>query len=109
LQESANILAGNWFGIHCETGIFKMMFGLLMWDILFAEISDVFQTPFQGISSLIPTLTCSDAPLDLMTDAFFTSRAELIEARVLQLQETEDIALEIEKAWFHKGNALGIT
>lgn len=42
----------GWNGIHCETGLYKCLFSLLMWDVLFAPIPDVFQTPFQGISFL---------------------------------------------------------
>jgi len=39
----------GWEGMHCESGIFKTLFGMLMWEILFADVDDsVFQTPFQG-------------------------------------------------------------
>lgn len=38
----------QWSGIHCEGSVFKTLFALLMWDCIFADIPDVFQTPFQG-------------------------------------------------------------
>ena len=39
----------GWEGMHCESGIFKTLFGMLMWEVLFADVGDsVFQTPFQG-------------------------------------------------------------
>ena len=44
---------GGWYGWHCEGSMLEMLFGLLCWDILFMEVAEVFQCPFQ------------DAPLDL--------------------------------------------
>jgi hypothetical protein len=35
--------------MHSENGIFKTLFGILMWDVLFADIPGVFMTPFQGM------------------------------------------------------------
>ena len=45
-------------GTHAEGGIWATLFGLLMWDVLFVDISDVFHTAFQT------------APLDLGTVVF---------------------------------------
>lgn len=39
----------NWRGVHCETGLYLTLFGLIMWDIIFAPIPDVFQHEFQVI------------------------------------------------------------
>ncbi len=39
----------QWSGIHCEGSIFRFFFGVFFWDIIFASVPDVFQTPFQGI------------------------------------------------------------
>ena len=40
---------GSWHGIHCEGRIFRFLFGLMFWDIIFADdIPGVFQTPFQN-------------------------------------------------------------
>lgn len=38
---------GGWKGIHAESGIWMTIFGLLFWDIIFCNISDVFHTRFQ--------------------------------------------------------------
>lgn len=61
----------GWEGIHDEGGAIRFLFCLLMWDaVIFKEMGDVFQTPYQN------------RPLDLMTEAFFESRKEVIEKRV---------------------------
>ncbi|XP_068657744.1 fanconi-associated nuclease 1 homolog [Aristolochia californica] len=61
---------GGWKGAHTESGIWITIFGLLMWDIIFADVPDVFQTKFQT------------APLDLETDSFYASREGLIESQL---------------------------
>lgn len=67
---------GGWYGVHCEGHIVGNLFGLFMWDILYASVPNVFQTPFQA------------APLDFgYAEAFYESRKEAIEARLRQLQE----------------------
>jgi Fanconi-associated nuclease 1 len=64
----------GWLGFHCENSIFRMLFTLLFWDVIFAPISDVFQTPHQV------------APLDITTaEAFFENRRDLFEARLSAL------------------------
>ncbi len=62
-------------GVVSENQFFTTLFGVLFWDILFAPIPDVFQTPYQ------------DAPLDLGTDAFYATRRDAIEARLRQIGE----------------------
>ncbi|KAL9270060.1 Eukaryotic translation initiation factor 2 subunit beta-like protein [Drosera capensis] len=37
----------GWQGIHTETGIWLTIFGLLMWDIIFADVPNVFCNQFQ--------------------------------------------------------------
>lgn len=70
----------NWYlshgwqkGHHSEGGILRTLFGLLFYDILFAYVPNVFQTPFQ---------TC---PLDLHTDAFYPTRASEINHRLVEI------------------------
>lgn len=46
-------------GLHCESGVWSMLFGLLMWDCLFTDIPDTLRTQFQL------------APLDLNTPHFY--------------------------------------
>ncbi|KAI8082641.1 uncharacterized protein B0P05DRAFT_468140 [Gilbertella persicaria] len=48
-------------GLHCENGIIRMIAVLLFWDVIFASIPGVFETPYQS------------EPLDLRTDAFYES------------------------------------
>eukprot|EP00050_Salpingoeca_kvevrii_P001856 m.181821 g.181821 ORF g.181821 m.181821 type:complete len:260 (-) comp10475_c0_seq4:409-1188(-) len=74
----------GWRGRHCEGSLFMTIFGLLMWDIIFADIPNVFCCRFQS------------APLDFRTDAFFRQRQSMIEKRLSFLQ-TANLALEIEK------------
>lgn len=77
------------FIYHCEGSILLMVHSLLLWDILWMEIPQVFQNPFQT------------APLDLRSRFFYDSRADRIEntikglddwkstkARVLQVFQT---------------------
>ncbi|KAH9649856.1 Fanconi-associated nuclease 1-like [Citrus sinensis] len=66
---------GGWHGVHTESGIWLTIFGLLMWDILFSDVLDVFRSRFQN------------APLDLATDSFYIVRKNLIES---QLQKIYD-------------------
>ncbi|KAK6781375.1 hypothetical protein RDI58_023559 [Solanum bulbocastanum] len=58
---------GCWQGVHTESGIWLTIFGLLMWDIVFADVPNVFRTKFQT------------APLDLETDSFYEVRRGLVE------------------------------
>ncbi|XP_022874836.1 fanconi-associated nuclease 1 homolog isoform X1 [Olea europaea var. sylvestris] len=38
---------GDWQGVHTESGIWLTIFGILMWDIIFADVPNVFCTKFQ--------------------------------------------------------------
>ncbi|GAB2221999.1 hypothetical protein Droror1_Dr00013196 [Drosera rotundifolia] len=66
---------GGWHGIHTETGIWLTIFGLLIWDIIFADVPNVFRNKFQS------------APLDLETDSFYTSRKTLIESHLQKIHD----------------------
>ncbi|KAL8642765.1 MAG: hypothetical protein Q9228_000556 [Teloschistes exilis] len=68
-------------GYHSEGGIVRTLFGHLLHDILFAYVPNVFQTPFQ---------TC---PLDLHTDAFYTSRLSEINARLNEISNGDGVAI----------------
>ncbi|KAG0191351.1 hypothetical protein DFQ28_000364 [Apophysomyces sp. BC1034] len=57
-------------GLHAEGGVVSMLFMLLFWDILFASVPGVFETPYQT------------APLDFGSDAFYIGRSELINTRL---------------------------
>ncbi|KAK3548646.1 hypothetical protein QTP70_015930 [Hemibagrus guttatus] len=76
-------------GIHGEGSTFSTLFGLLMWDIVYMNVSDVFRTSYQ---------TC---PLDLYTDCFYENRKEAIEARAELLSEasTETLQELLAEVW----------
>lgn len=38
---------GGWQSVHTESGIWLTIFGLLLWDAIFADVPDVFRTRFQ--------------------------------------------------------------
>lgn len=61
-------------GLHAEGDIWATLFGLLMWDALFADVPDVFRTRFQT------------APLDLPTPAFYPARKDALEACLNKVQ-----------------------
>ncbi|KAK2848143.1 hypothetical protein Q7C36_009825 [Tachysurus vachellii] len=76
-------------GIHGEGSTFSTLFGLLMWDIVYMNVLDVFRTSYQ---------TC---PLDLYTDCFYENRKEAIEARAELLSEasTETLQELLAEVW----------
>lgn len=66
---------GGWQGVHTESGIWLTIFGLLMWDVIYADVPNVFYTRFQN------------APLDLGTDSFYTVRKSSIESHLQQIRD----------------------
>ncbi|KAL8490845.1 hypothetical protein ACS0TY_022741 [Phlomoides rotata] len=84
---------GGWQGVHAESGIWLTIFGILMWDIIFADVPNVFCTKFQT------------APLDLETDSFYEARKALIEPHLDKIQEgmAEEILITIWES--HIGTA----
>ncbi|PWA46851.1 fanconi-associated nuclease [Artemisia annua] len=75
LQYYAGEEGGGWQGVHSESGIWLTVFGLLMWDVIFADVPNVFLTRFQT------------SPLDLDTDYFYEARKALIEPLLLKIHE----------------------
>ncbi|CAM8914893.1 unnamed protein product [Rhodiola kirilowii] len=67
LQYYAGVEGGEWKGVHSESGIWLTIFGLLMWDIIFADVPNT-------------------APLDLDTDSFYLSRKDNIESHLQKIQ-----------------------
>lgn len=47
LQYYAGAEGGEWNGVHTESGIWLTIFGLIMWDIIFSDVPNVFRSPFQ--------------------------------------------------------------
>nr|GME15065.1 fanconi-associated nuclease 1 homolog isoform X1 [Ipomoea batatas] len=84
---------GGWQGVHTESGIWLTLFGLLMWDVIFADIPNVFCTKFQT------------APLDLETDSFYEVRKSQIEALLDKIQHGMAEEILITSWELHKGTA----
>lgn len=47
LQYFAQEEGGRWRGVHSESGIWMTIFGLLMWDVIFSDVPNVFCSKFQ--------------------------------------------------------------
>ncbi|KAL3634543.1 hypothetical protein CASFOL_021597 [Castilleja foliolosa] len=75
LQYYAGEGAGGWRGVHSEGGIWLTIFGILMWDIIFEDVPNVFRNKFQT------------APLDLETDTFYEARKSLVESHVDKIRD----------------------
>ena len=73
-------------GTHAEGGIWATLFGLLMWDVIFMDVPDVFHTAFQT------------APLDLGTVVFYPTRKDAIEARLGEVRAGHGPAL-LQNCW----------
>lgn len=88
LQHYSSDEGGAWTGRHCENGIWNTLFGLIMWDVLFHPVNDVFQHSFQT------------APLDLDSDLFFLTRRSLVEGRLAELEADDAAAaLMLRSTW----------
>ncbi|TKY64935.1 Fanconi-associated nuclease 1-like [Spatholobus suberectus] len=66
---------GGWQGVHAESDIWLTIFGLLMWDVIYANVPNVFYTRFQN------------APLDFGTDRFYPARKSSIESHLQQIRD----------------------
>ncbi|CAN4090736.1 unnamed protein product [Withania somnifera] len=84
---------GCWHGVHTESGIWLTIFGLLMWDVVFADVPNVFRTKFQT------------APLDLETDSFYEVRRGRIEALLDKIEHGMSEELLIMSWESHVGTA----
>ncbi len=65
-------------GFFAENWLWKSLFGLAFWDVVFAPIAGAFQHPFQL------------GPLDLSSPDFRTHRAEAIERRLEEFRTDPD-------------------
>lgn len=84
---------GGWQGVHSESGIWLTVFGLLMWDVIFADVPNVFLTRFQT------------SPLDLDTDHFYESRKSIIEPLLVKIEEGMGEEMLITSWESHLGTA----
>jgi len=72
------LAAGGHRGFFSENWLWKSLFGLAFWDVVFAPVAGAFQHPFQY------------GPLDLGTPDFRRARAEAVEARLEELRADPD-------------------
>jgi Fanconi-associated nuclease 1 len=88
----------GWCGFHCESSIFRTLWTLCFWEILYGDAPDVFQTPYQT------------APLDLKTDAFFQDRQEKILCRLEEVKQGLAPQLIVDAYYpFYGCQALGVS
>ncbi|XP_023748691.1 fanconi-associated nuclease 1 homolog isoform X1 [Lactuca sativa] len=93
LQYYAGEEGGYWKGVHSESGIWLTVFGILMWDAIFADVANVFLTRFQT------------SPLDLETDYFYESRKNIIESLLVKIQQGMGEEMLITSWELHFGTA----
>ena len=62
-------------GLHAEGSVTNTIAAILFWDIIYADIEDVFRSPQQA------------APLDYNSPHFYSSRKELIEKRLSEIAD----------------------
>jgi len=62
------------FRFHSETRILTTIFGLLFWDVLFADVPGAFETSFQS------------APLDMFEETFYYARKEFVDKRLAEIR-----------------------
>jgi signal transduction histidine kinase len=88
LQHYAREESGSWQGIHCENSIWHILFGLLFWDIIFADVPHVFQSKFQVIRPLLPPKWVSS-----LTCKFWAFRTLLLTLTLMLFTLQEDSSL----------------
>ncbi len=74
------LAAGCRQGFFSENWLWKSLFGLAFWDVVFAPVAGAFQHPFQL------------GPLDLHSSGFRACRAEAVERRLEELRADPDPA-----------------
>jgi Fanconi-associated nuclease 1 len=77
---------------HCEGRILTTLFGLLLWDILFANVPGTLETPWQS------------APMDIAEDSFYFSRKELINERLAEIESGKATTILAKFDDLHRGN-----
>ncbi|XP_052242261.1 fanconi-associated nuclease 1-like isoform X2 [Dreissena polymorpha] len=88
-------------GLHAEGSVVTNLFVLLFWDVMFTDVADVFQGPYQG------------APLDLATQDFYRNRSQVVDERLEWIKgaSIEELIAEVGRVWTeHNGTMVeGIT
>ena len=76
----------GWRGAHCEGRLFGLLFRLLFWDIIYADVPGVFITPYQH------------RPLDFGLPDFYVHRQHLVDRRLRQIRGG-DASEMVRQAW----------
>ncbi len=74
-------------GFFAENWLWKSLFGLAFWDIVFAPVEGAFQHPFQY------------GPLDLHSPDFRRARAERVEQRLAELAESDGLGRRLHAVY----------
>ena len=89
---------GKWNGIHCEGSVYRMIFAVFFWEVIFCDdVPFVFQTEFQN------------APLDIDTKWFYLDRKRLIalQVKTLSTLSDEDIENRVKRIYAeHNGESV---
>ncbi len=84
--ERSEALFPDYFqGVFGGFKIWRTIFGLLFWDVVYAQLPDVFWTNFQR------------APCDVYTDSFYANRRAAVDARLKAIREDFDEVLAAAK------------
>ena len=86
-KQVARALSCDWQGVHyVENRLMNALFGLAFWQQIFAPVAGAFNNRFQSV------------PADMYEQTFRSSRQELIDERLLEL-EGLDLAEELPRCW----------
>ena len=75
----AHYVAQGWSGLHAENIIVQSLFGLIFWDIIFADVDGAFIHPFQR------------SPRDLNSPGFYRKRKAKIQRRLTSLAKHPNV------------------
>ncbi|TMW59387.1 hypothetical protein Poli38472_004456 [Pythium oligandrum] len=85
-EDDQEVDGGGWYGLHCEGRILVHLFGLFMWDVLYANVADVFQSAYQV------------APLDFgFAQVFYFARQAQIDELLSDIETRWTIVELIER------------
>ncbi len=76
-------------GLHSEGIVYHALFNLLLWDVIYSDVTDAFRTCYQSL------------PLDLWCEDFYRRRSRQIDDRLDEIQNFSLSELEsnLERIW----------
>ncbi len=84
---AAEHLSDQGVAVYVENNLFNGVLGLLIWDIVFAELPGAFFNPFQY------------RPADFYQPNFFSRRQVLLSELWLSIHNNDDIWRQVQKCW----------